>query len=492
MKSVRWRFTGAVAVSAMVITPLIALPASADSAETSIGDLTVLGTTDVHGNVFNWDYFADSVPTKEADQRGLARVATVAEQVRAAKGAESVVMVDNGDFIQGTPLTYLAAEQPDKLVSEGHPMAEALKAIGYDAQNLGNHEFNYGLDFLEDYQGQVEGSGTPLLGANVETLPGTSLSFEPYVILDKVVGGQTIKVGILGLVTPGVRIWDKANVEGKLVFHDLVLTAQEYVPQMKAEGADVVVANDPDADRCAVAAVVDGAWRMLTGDELGAILGDDAIRRGVSGTFANSIVSSTLLGRMASAAGRDHQTTLTGFKWIGRVPDLAFGYEEAIGYCVDSRAVPDKDGITAAVSVLRVVAELRAQGRTLADRLDEIARVHGLTATSQLAVRVADLGIIADAMARLRGNPPTQLLGEPVTVVDLAHGSETLPPTDGIELTGPRVHVVARPSGTEPKLKCYLEVRLDPAESQDVAVARTEAAGRLDRLRAEMAAALGV
>lgn len=242
MKSVRWRFTGAVAVSAMVITPLIALPASADSAETSIGDLTVLGTTDVHGNVFNWDYFADSVPTKEADQRGLARVATVAEQVRAAKGAESVVMVDNGDFIQGTPLTYLAAEQPDKLVSEGHPMAEALKAIGYDAQNLGNHEFNYGLDFLEDYQGQVEGSGTPLLGANVETLPGTSLSFEPYVILDKVVGGQTIKVGILGLVTPGVRIWDKANVEGKLVFHDLVLTAQEYVPQMKAEGADVVVA----------------------------------------------------------------------------------------------------------------------------------------------------------------------------------------------------------------------------------------------------------
>ena len=95
--------------------------------------------------------------------------------------------------------------------------------------------------------------------------------------------------------------------------------------------------------RSAIAAVVDGAWRMLTGDELGAILGDDAIRRGVSGTFANSIVSSTLLGRMASAAGREHQTTLTGFKWIGRVPDLAFGYEEAIGYCVDSRAVPDKD-----------------------------------------------------------------------------------------------------------------------------------------------------
>ena len=259
-----------------------------------------------------------------------------------------------------------------------------------------------------------------------------------------------------------------------------------------AEGADVVVANDPDADRCAVAAVVDGAWRMLTGDELGAILGDDAIRRGVSGTFANSIVSSTLLGRMASAAGRDHQTTLTGFKWIGRVPDLAFGYEEAIGYCCDSRAVPDKDGITAAVNVLRIVAELRAEGRTLADRLDDIARAHGLTATSQLSVRVADLSLIADAMARLRANPPAELLGEPVAVVDLAVVGGHLPPTDGVELTGRAVHVVARPSGTEPKLKCYLEVRLGVEESQDVPAARATAAGLLERLRAEMATALGV
>ena len=260
----------------------------------------------------------------------------------------------------------------------------------------------------------------------------------------------------------------------------------------EAEGADVVVANDPDADRCAVAAVVDGAWRMLTGDELGAILGDDAIRRGVPGTFANSIVSSTLLGRMAAAAGRDHRTTLTGFKWIGRVPDLAFGYEEAIGYCCDSRAVPDKDGITAAVNVLRIVAELRAEGRTLADRLDDIARAHGLTATAQLSVRVADLTLIADAMARLRANPPAELLGEPVAVVDLADGGGHLPPTDGVELTGRSVHVVARPSGTEPKLKCYLEVQLGVEESQDVPAARAKAATLLAGVRAEMATALGV
>ena len=258
------------------------------------------------------------------------------------------------------------------------------------------------------------------------------------------------------------------------------------------EGADVVIANDPDADRCAVAAVVDGRWRMLTGDELGSLLGEDAIRRGVPGTFANSVVSSTLLARMAEAAGRSHTTTLTGFKWIGRVPDLAFGYEEAIGYCCDSHAVPDKDGITAAVNVLRITAELKAKGLTIADRLDEIARTHGLTSTSQLSVRVADLSLIADAMARLRANPPAQLLGEDVTVADLSEGSDALPPTDAIELTGPSLHVVARPSGTEPKLKCYLEVRLPADRSQDVASARETNAASLERLRSEMAAALRV
>ena len=254
--------------------------------------------------------------------------------------------------------------------------------------------------------------------------------------------------------------------------------------------ADVVVANDPDADRCAVAARMDGDWRMLTGDELGALLGDDAIRRGVPGVLANSVVSSTLLRAMARDAGREHQTTLTGFKWIGRVPNLGFGYEEAIGYCCDPQAVPDKDGISAAMTVLRITAELKAEGKTIQNRLDEIARRYGVHATNQLAVRVADLSIITQAMARLRGNPPSMLLDEPVTVADLLPGSPELPPTDAIELTGPRVHVVARPSGTEPKLKCYLEVRMDPSE--DVSRSRDAAADLLRQLRQEMAAALGV
>lgn len=257
-------------------------------------------------------------------------------------------------------------------------------------------------------------------------------------------------------------------------------------------GADVVVANDPDADRCAVAAVIDGRWRMLTGDELGGLLGHYALSRGVGGVYANSVVSSTLLRGMALAAGREHRTTLTGFKWIGRVPGLGFGYEEAIGYCCDPAAVPDKDGLTAGLFVLRLTAELKAAGRTLQDRLDEITATYGLHATSQLSVRVERLVEIADAMARLRAHPPTLLLGEAVRVDDLSAGSEDLPPTDAVELTGARVHVVVRPSGTEPKLKCYLEVRFNPEESGDATSARARGAEELARLRDEMAQVLGI
>jgi phosphomannomutase len=256
--------------------------------------------------------------------------------------------------------------------------------------------------------------------------------------------------------------------------------------------ADLVVANDPDADRCAVAAVIDGSWRMLTGDELGALLGEDALRRGVRGTYACSIVSSSLLAAMAAAHGQPFVSTLTGFKWIGRVPGLAFGYEEAIGYCVDPEAVPDKDGISALVRVLGLAAELKAAGRTLADRLDEIARRYGVYSTDQLAVRVADLGMIASAMARLRADPPGELDGEPVTVVDLASGTAELPPTDAVLITGRSVKVVVRPSGTEPKLKCYLEARRPPGSSIPLAQERRRARARLARIRGEMSVVLGL
>lgn len=256
--------------------------------------------------------------------------------------------------------------------------------------------------------------------------------------------------------------------------------------------ADVAIANDPDADRCALAAPIGGAWRMLTGDELGALLADDALRRGTPGTYACSVVSSTLLGTMAAVAGQPFQTTLTGFKWIGRVPGLVFGYEEAIGYCTDPGAVADKDGITTLVRLLTLVASLRAEGSTVADRLDTIARTFGLHLTSQLSWRVADLSLIADAMARLRSAPPAELVGQPVVVSDLAEGWQGLPPTDGILLEGDRVRAVVRPSGTEPKLKCYLQVRLTPAESADLDRARAEASATMDALRAQLGDALGL
>ena len=262
--------------------------------------------------------------------------------------------------------------------------------------------------------------------------------------------------------------------------------------------ADIVVANDPDADRCAAAAPFvqpDGSvqWRMLTGDELGVLLGDDFLNRGVTGTYANSIVSSTLLGKLAEAAGQRHEVTLTGFKWISRAENIVFGYEEAIGYCCDPAHVLDKDGISALVMILQLAASLKAQGKTVQDQLDDIYRRHGVHHTSQLSVRVEDRSIISDAMAKLRATPPTELIGEPVEVRDLRDGVDGLPPTDGIEITGDHLHVVARPSGTEPKLKCYLETRVSAEEAtQDIAEAKAKAAQMCQALRCDMATALGI
>jgi phosphomannomutase len=254
--------------------------------------------------------------------------------------------------------------------------------------------------------------------------------------------------------------------------------------------ADLVIANDPDADRLAAAAVIDGQWRMLSGDELGVLLGEDALRRGVRGTYACSIVSSSQLSVIATAYHQPFVYTLTGFKWIGRVPGLVYGYEEAIGYCVDPIAVPDKDGISALVRLLTLAAGLKAAGESIADRLDEIARRHGVYETDQLALRVDDAGMISAAMARLRATSPTTLAGQQVSVVDLARGTEQLPATDALLISGETIKVVVRPSGTEPKLKCYLEATA--AHSADLVAARAEARSMLATMRSEMSAALGM
>ncbi|KRB79560.1 phosphomannomutase [Nocardioides sp. Root190] len=259
-------------------------------------------------------------------------------------------------------------------------------------------------------------------------------------------------------------------------------------------GADIVIANDPDADRCAAAVPdPDGGWRMLRGDEVGALLADHLLRAGRTGVYATSIVSSSLLGTMAAAHGQRYAETLTGFKWIGRLPDLVFGYEEALGYCVDPVNVADKDGVTAALLLCEIAAEAKDAGRSLLDLLDDIAVAHGLHATDQLSVRVTDLGQIATAMERLRATPPTSLGGSAVTSAeDLTVGSADLPPTDGLRYrTDDGSRVVVRPSGTEPKLKCYLEVVV-PVADGDVAAARADAATRLAGLRADIAAAAGI
>ena len=264
----------------------------------------------------------------------------------------------------------------------------------------------------------------------------------------------------------------------------------------RAEGADLAVANDPDADRCAVAVpdpAVEGGWRMLRGDELGSLLGEFLLSSGAQGVAACSIVSSSLLGKIAAAYGVRYVETLTGFKWIGRVPDLVFGYEEALGYCVDPAAVKDKDGVSTLVRVLQLGAQAKAEGRTLLDLLDDLAKKYGLHATDQLSVRVDDLSLIAAAMDRLRANPPTELGSHSVERVDdLSHGTETLPPTEGLRYTlSDGARVVVRPSGTEPKLKCYLEVVI-PVSADDVPAARTQAAVELAAIKRSLSTAAGI
>ncbi|MEU1091185.1 phospho-sugar mutase [Streptomyces sp. NPDC005892] len=259
---------------------------------------------------------------------------------------------------------------------------------------------------------------------------------------------------------------------------------------------DLIIANDPDADRCAVAVpdpASEGGCRMLRGDEVGALLAAHLVDRGAEGVLAASIVSSSLLGRIAERAGLGYEETLTGFKWIARVDGLRYGYEEALGYCVDPDGVRDKDGITAALVVAELASVLKERGRTLLDLLDDLALAHGLHATDQLSVRVEDVSVIADAMRRLREAPPAELAGLAVTSAeDLAKGSAALPPTDGLRYRLDGARVIVRPSGTEPKLKCYLEVVVPVASADGLPAARARAAELLAGIRRDLSAAAGI
>ena len=226
-------------------------------------------------------------------------------------------------------------------------------------------------------------------------------------------------------------------------------------------GAELVIANDPDADRCA-AAINDPAvgWRMLRGDELGVVLGEWIARSKPTGTFGNSIVSSSALRKISAHYGIDFQEVLTGFKWLAKIEDLAFGYEEAIGYAVDSDTVNDKDGISAAIFLAQVAMDLKRDGLTISDLLNQVWERHGFHGTEQISIRVSDMSAITRLLAGLRENPPQEIAGRVVeSIDDLAAPKDGLPPTDGLRIwLAGGIRIIVRPSGTEAKMKCYIEV----------------------------------
>ena len=258
----------------------------------------------------------------------------------------------------------------------------------------------------------------------------------------------------------------------------------ESMATAASQQADLVLVNDPDADRLAVAFKnSDGSYQQLTGDQLGLILGEEmaarASREGRSGSLACSIVSSSALGKVAEHYGFGFEQTLTGFKWVSRVPNLIFGYEEALGYCVDWGQVRDKDGLSAALIVADIASALAKQGYTLGDQLEKLMQRYGYFSTGQISIRVTDLTVIADLMKKLRTNPPEQIAGVHAVFEDMNQGSGSLPATDALRF---KLHdgrtVIVRPSGTEPKLKCYLQAVSDNEAQSKKLLAELEAAMR--------------
>lgn len=276
---------------------------------------------------------------------------------------------------------------------------------------------------------------------------------------------------------------------------DLALQLAEDV------NADLVIAQDPDADRCAIAVRDDatGRIRKLNGDEVGSVLAH-VIAQGEheeQAVLASSIVSSRLISHIANAHGLRHQLTLTGFKWIARVPHLAYGYEEALGYCLTPRVVADKDGIATAIFAARVARALKDRGQSFTSVLNDVYREHGYFATEQLSARFVNTSAIDDRIANFLASPPTELLGQPVTeVIDLATGLNDLPPTAGVWITtNANTRVVIRPSGTEPKLKSYLEIvqPVSPnASDQTLQTVFEESRTKLATLKSELARALNL
>lgn len=241
----------------------------------------------------------------------------------------------------------------------------------------------------------------------------------------------------------------------------------------RANSGDLVIANDPDADRCAAAINDHGSWRMLSGDELGSLFGNylalSAPERFKDRCFANSIVSSSLLSKIAKKHGIEFHETLTGFKWLAKLENLGFGYEEAIGYSVDPQTVNDKDGVSAAIMLARIAGELKAEGSSIGEYLEKISAEYGFHKTVQISIRVADLSSIGRILNSIRESQPVDIAGLKVLRFDdLLKPNGDLPPTDGLRFyLEKQVRVIIRPSGTEPKVKCYIEVVASSGSLED-------------------------
>ena len=355
------------------------------------------------------------------------------------------------------------------------------------------------IDSITSLKSQPRGNSWTVLD---ETL------INEYVQRTSALGSKPGTLKIVYTAMHGVGTQTLAQVFMKAGFPDLILVSEQADPDpdfptvafpnpeepgaidlalatARAHNADLVIANDPDADRCA-AAIKDrsGDWRMLRGDELGVIFGEWIARTSPQGTFGNSIVSSSILRKISAYYGIDFQEVLTGFKWLAKIEDLAFGYEEAIGYAVDSETVNDKDGISAAIFLAQIATDLAVVGKDLNDLLDEVWQRHGFHATEQISIRVADMGAITKLLAGLRSNPPREIAGRAVeSIDDLAAPTDGLPPTDGLRLwLSGGVRIIIRPSGTEAKLKCYIEVISPNQRSAEV---------ELNSLRAPLKAFLG-
>ena len=217
--------------------------------------------------------------------------------------------------------------------------------------------------------------------------------------------------------------------------------------------SDIILANDPDADRLAVAVRSGDGYQMLTGDQVGLLLANQLAP--TSKAIANSIVSADL-SALAKHYGVPYTQTLTGFKWISKVPDLGYGYEEALGYCVDPEYTPDKDGITAALIIAQMASDLKAQGKTLVDQIQNLAQKFGHVATGQVSLRVSDLSVIRKITSGLRSNPPASIGDEAVLFEDYSARTDAMK-TDALVFSNESIKIIVRPSGTEPKLKCYLQ-----------------------------------